>query len=85
MKSCSTASALVQVIDDWCKAVDRNLEVAAVFFDVCKAFDTVPHLNLLVLLNEIGVNKYLVNWNKSYLLKREQFVHPIHKPGGTKF
>ena len=68
MRSRSTASASVQVTDDLCKAVDKNFEVAVVFFDVRKAFDTVPHLNLLMLLHELGVNSYLVNWIKSYLL-----------------
>ena len=90
MRSRSTASALVQVTDDLCKAVDKNFEVAVVFFDVRKAFDTVPHLNLLMLLHELGVNSYLVNWIKSYLLNREQFVvidgtesHPIHVVSGV--
>ena len=47
ISSRSTISALVKVVEDWCKAVDSNHEVAIVFFYVQKAFDTVPHINLL--------------------------------------
>ena len=90
MRSRSTASALIQVIDDLCEAVDKNFEVAVVFFDVRKASDTVPHLNLLMFLHELGVNSYLVNWIKGYLLNRVQFVvidgtesHPFHVVSGV--
>ena len=67
----STVSALIQVVDDWSKAIDNKSEVAVVFLDIRKTFDTVPHLPLLRLLQ---INSYLLKWLKSYLLKREQFV-----------
>ncbi len=43
MRARSTVSAL-QVVDDWSKAIDSKSEVAVVFLDIRKAFDTVPHL-----------------------------------------
>lgn len=45
LKSRSTTSALIQVMDDWSKAVDLKHEVAVVFLDVRKAFDSVPHIH----------------------------------------
>ena len=73
MRARSTVSALIQVVDDWSKAIDKS-EVAVVFLDIRKAFDTVPHLPLLRLLHLLEINSYLLKWLKSYLLKREQFV-----------
>ena len=43
MANRSTVSALIKVVDDWRKALDQGYEVCVVFFDVSKAFDTVPH------------------------------------------
>ena len=40
MRARSTVSALIQVVDDWSKAIDSKSEVAVVFLDICKAFDT---------------------------------------------
>ena len=70
----STSSALVQVLDDWCKAIDCNHEVGIVFFDVRKAFDSVPHIQLLRLLHSLRLNEYLLQWIRSYLLSRSQYV-----------
>ena len=43
-----------------------------------------------MLLHELGVNNYLVNWINSYLLNRVQFIvidgtesHPIHVVSGV--
>ena len=54
MSSRSTTSALTEVVDDCSKALDQGHEVCAVFFDVSKAFDTVPHLPLLQTLDKLG-------------------------------
>ena len=70
----STVSALIQVVDDWQRALDWSNEVCTVFFDISKAFDTVPHLPLLGILTEIGIDPYLIRWIHSYLAGRSQFV-----------
>ena len=70
----STVSALIRVVDDWQRALDQGNEVCAVFFDISKAFDTVPHLPLLHTLIEIGIDPYLIRWIYSYLAGRSQFV-----------
>ena len=70
----SSVSALIAVIHDWLNALDSGLEVCVVFFDVKKAFDSVPHAPLLEKLAEIGLNPYIIRWIKSYLTDRQQFV-----------
>ena len=74
MSNQSTVSALIRVLDDWQGALDQGNEVCIVFFDVSKAFDTVPHLPLLQTLSEIGLDPYLIRWIRSYLAGRCQFV-----------
>ena len=37
----------IRAIDDWLLALDQGFEVCVVFFDISKAFDTVPHVDLL--------------------------------------
>ena len=64
----STRSALLQVVDDWQRALDQGNEVCVMFFDISKAFDTMPHLPLLHKLIEIGTDPY------SYLVGRSQCV-----------
>ena len=59
---------------DWLSALDNGQEVCVVFFDVQKAFDSVPHLPLLQKLKQIGINPYILRWVRNYLTEREQFV-----------
>ena len=74
MSNRCTISALIKVIDDWSKALDEGYEVCVVFFDVSKAFDTVPHSLLLTKLRELNINPYLLRWIRSYLSGRSQCV-----------
>lgn len=45
-----------------------------IYLDFAKAFDTVPHKELLVKLHSIGINGKLWCWFQSYLSSRSQFV-----------
>ena len=67
-------SALIKVIEDWSSALDKGYEVCAVFFDISKVFDTVPHSLLIAKLNELGLDPYLLQWIKRYLTNRTQCV-----------
>ena len=49
-------------------------EVCCVFFDLRKAFNSVPHSLLLQRLNEIGVNPFIIHWVHNYLTCRSQLV-----------
>ena len=70
----SSTSALISVIHDWLNALNNGHEVCVVFFDVRKAFDSVPHIPLLQKLSDIGLNPFILRWIKSYLTNRKQFV-----------
>ena len=74
ISSRSTMSALIKVVDDCSQALYHGHEVCIVFFDVRKAFDTVPHLPLLQTLDKLGLDKYLFRWIRNYLLQRIQYV-----------
>ena len=70
----STTTALISVLHDWHHHLEHGTEVCAVFFDLCKAFDSVPHRPLVHKLEEIGVNKYMLKWISDYLTDRKQQV-----------
>ena len=52
----STTSALLTVIDSWHKHVEAKRDICAVFLDLQKAFDSVPHRNLLFVLKQMDVH-----------------------------
>ena len=49
-------------------------EVCSIFFDLKKAFDSVPHHLLLQKLVVIETDPYIVQWIRSYLTCRSQVV-----------
>ena len=65
-------AALISVIRDWFCALDSGKEVCVVFFDVRKAFDSVPHVPLFQKLEDVGLDPFLLRWIKDYLIDRRQ-------------
>ena len=49
-------------------------EVCAVFFDLQKAFDSVPHRSLIAKLRQLNINKFLLKWIVDYLTDRTQCI-----------
>jgi len=55
-------------------ALDRDKIVSALYIDFQKAFDTVNHNLQLEALEDAGVRGVSLNWFRSYLSGRQQFV-----------
>ncbi|KXJ07191.1 putative RNA-directed DNA polymerase from transposon BS [Exaiptasia diaphana] len=71
--SCETA--LLRISDDILQSLDRRQCVAILFLDLSAAFDTVDHSILLNRLRyKFGVSGSALQWFKSYLSNRHQFV-----------
>ena len=81
----STASALLSVTNEWLVHLENGNEVCSIFFDLKKAFDSVPHSLLLQRLVELDVNPFVVQWVRSYLTNRCQCVVVDGKQSTTKY
>ena len=86
----STVSALLATTYTWFQQLESGGEICAIFFDIKKAFDTVPHRALLVKLKQLNLNPTLIRWICSYLMGRKQKVvvegetsEPIHVVSGV--
>lgn len=74
-KGCGTEEAVVNVVNFICKGLDEgNCGVAALFFDLTKAFDLVDHEILAQKLRYYGICGRELSLLKCYLTKRKQFV-----------
>jgi hypothetical protein len=70
----STITQLLELYDQFCKAIDERKEVRIVFLDISKAFDRVWHKGLLHKLEKNGISGRLLSWLKDYLTDRYQRV-----------
>ena len=69
---CNTA--FLKVIEDWKKAVDNNLYVAAVLMNLSTAFDCLPHDLLLLNLKAYYLYENALNLINDYLSNIKQCV-----------
>ena len=70
----STDYAIVQLTDQILDAFEENKFTLGIFIDLSKAFDTVNHDILLEKLKLYGVQNCNLNWFKSYLSQRKQYI-----------
>ena len=71
----STTQALLEITENIRKALDNRLFACGIFVDLQKAFDTVNHDILLSKLSYYGVRGIPLQWFRTYLLHRKQFVN----------
>ena len=70
----STSHAILQLLDKISNSIDDSSHTLGIFLDLSKAFDTVNHKILLSKLAHYGIRGIALEWFRSYLTKRHQFV-----------
>ena len=70
----STVSALLSFTHHCFSLLDSRNSVCSIFFDLRKAFDSVPHKLLLDTLSSTGLPPLLIYWLRNYLSNRLQRV-----------
>ena len=70
----STQEALLHVTNTWHNQLSNNHQVAAIFFDVKKTFDFIPHHQLIKALANISITGLLPRWISDYLTDHKQRV-----------
>ena len=63
----STTNAIPSATNKWFFHLENGAEVQAVFFDLQKAFDSVPHCLLIDKLHQLEITSHLVKWISIYL------------------
>lgn len=74
----STATNLTILCDSVVSGFESGLQTDIIFTDFAKAFDRVNHEILLYKLSKLGIHSILLEWIRSYLTDRTQFVK-IHR------
>lgn len=74
ISSRSTCTNLVTYHNELVNAVDAGTQITAVYMDFSKAFDKVCHRSLIMKLESCGIFGSLLEWFKSYLSNRTQYV-----------
>ncbi|KAK3105198.1 hypothetical protein FSP39_019583 [Pinctada imbricata] len=70
----STILQLLDLTNQFGKALDEGKEIRVIFCDISKAFDRVWHKGLLHKLSNFGIKDSLLNWFSDYLHSRRQRV-----------
>ena len=70
----STQHAVCTFALDVSNGFKENFYTLALFIDLRKAFDTVDHTNLLYCLCNMGFDEIVLDWFKSHLSNRKQYV-----------
>ena len=65
---------LLEVADQWSRALDYGKPIDSIYLDFRKAFDSVPHDKLIQKLKATGIMGNILNWLKDFLRNRIQRV-----------
>ena len=64
----------MQLVDQINCSFEKNIYTLVIFIDISKAFDTVDHKILITKLENYGVKGTNLQWIKSFLENRKQFI-----------
>ena len=73
-KGRSCVSQLLVVIHKWMSCMDKDTPTDAIYLDLSKAFDTVPHKKLIHKLKGYGISGNVLDWVTDFLSDRTQYV-----------
>jgi len=76
MKGRSTSLQLLQILDKWTELLVNRGQIDAIYTDLEKAFDKIPHKRLISKLSSYGLNKE-ISWIEAFLNNRKQRVRII--------
>jgi len=71
-KPCVTQ--LLYAMELWTESLDQGNSVDVIYFEFCKAFDSVSHTRLLLKLHTYGIRGNLLKWITRFLMDRKQRV-----------
>jgi hypothetical protein len=71
-RSCLTN--LLTALEEWTDSLDHGVDVDVIYFDLQKAFDTVPHHHLILKLEGYGIRGPLLKWLEDFVTSRFQRV-----------
>ncbi|CAM5084683.1 unnamed protein product [Natator depressus] len=80
-RSCQTNLISFEKVTDF---LDKGNAVDLNYLDFSKAFDTVPHGELLVKLEKMGINMKIERWIRNWLKGRLQWVQLKSEPSGWR-
>ena len=69
-----TSDAILEFLNHCYSSLDCRKHLLAIYIDLSRAFDTLDHCFLLGKLDHIGVRGSVLEWVRSYLTGRQQFV-----------
>ena len=72
-----TNTALICLTDRIIKSIDSGDIVLGIFLDFSKAFDKVNHKILINKMYKYGVRGTAIEWFKSYLTNRKQYMYVL--------
>lgn len=70
-KGVSTQDALLAITDKIYNSLDKGKKVIVIFLDLARAFDSVPHLDLIYSLKRLGIDGTVLHWFENYLSDRK--------------
>ena len=68
----SYVAQLLETLDKWPCDIEDSKPVDSLYLDFSKAFNSVPHQQLLLKLQACGIEGQLLEWLKAFLMDRRQ-------------